>query len=117
MPSRSEIAKQFIEAQRTRDPALIDGLGEYLTEDAVYVNPRVTVNGKGEIVEQLKNPPQGPGAGMLSMITWNEPVEEGDTVRMNAVVPPNPMVMGLIMNFEFDEGDKVRRIETVMQRG
>ncbi len=117
MTGRTEIAQRFIEAQRSRDNATIDALAEHLADDAVYVNPRVTVSGREAIVEQLKNPPQGPGAAMAQMITWNDPVEEGDTVRVNAVVPPNPMVTGVIMNFEFGPDDKVRRIESVVQRG
>ena len=116
MPSRTEIAQWFIDAQRTRHAAAIDQLVAHLSDDAVYVNPRVTITGKDEIIAQLKNPPPGPAAAMTQMVTWNDPVEEGDTVRVTAVVPPNPMVTGLIMNFEFGDGDTVRRIESVVQR-
>lgn len=116
MASRTEIAQRFIEAQRTRDASAIEQLAAYLADDVIYVNPRLTVQGKTEIVEQLKHPPEGPAAAMAGMITWNDPIEEGDTVRISAVLPPNPMVTGLIMNFEFGDGETVRRIETVMQR-
>ena len=115
MPTKTELAKQFVDAQRSRDAAAIDSLAEHIADDAVLASPRGSVDGKTAIVDRLKNPPQGAGGGMMNMITWGDPVEEGEAVRITANVPPNPMVKGLAMVFSF-AGDKIQKIDTQIER-
>ena len=115
MADRSALAKQFIDAQRNRDAAAIDAVASSLTDSAVLASPRGNVEGKDAIIDRLKNPPQGMGGGMMNMITWGDPVEEGEAIRVTANVPPNPMVKGLAMVFSFAD-DKIAKIETQIER-
>ena len=115
MADRSELAKQFIDAQRKRDAGVIDVAAQSLADDAVLASPRGNVEGRDAIVDRLKNPPQGMGGGMMNMITWGDPVEDGEAIRITANVPPNPMVKGLAMLFSFAD-DKISRIETQIER-
>ena len=40
MASRTDIAKQWIEAQQSRDADKIKALGDLITEDAIWTTPR-----------------------------------------------------------------------------
>ena len=115
MASRSDIAKQWIEAQQSRDADKIKALGELITDDAVWTTPRGEVSGKAAILERLQNPPQGRGGGgMMGQIKWGDPSEAGEGVKVVAEFPPGlPIpIKGLELELQFDASDKVSKVQT-----
>lgn len=126
MASRTEIAKEFLDAQSSRDAAKIDAVAVHIAEDASMAGGRMggEVTGRPAVVDRLKNPPQrgggggggfggGGGGGGGFQITWDEPVEEGATVKVKGTPPPNPMVSSITTVFTFNAEDKITRIERV----
>jgi hypothetical protein len=109
MASKTDLVRQFTDAQTSRDAAKIDAVAELLADDIVMGGGRMgEISGKAAILDRLKNPPQmgGGGGGMMGQIQWSEPVEEGSTVKLTASTP-----MGsLVRTFTFD-GDKIKKIE------
>ena len=113
MSSRTDIAKQWIEAQKSRDADKIKVLGDSLADDIVFSSRRGDVSGKQAVLERLQNPPQGPGGGMMGQISWGEPAEEGTTVKITADLPPGlPIpIKGLVLSLEFNAEDKVSKVQ------
>jgi hypothetical protein len=112
-----ELAQQYIALQTNRDEKAIDDLAGKIAEDAVLTSPRGAINGRDAIVDRLKNPPEYmAGGGMMGQVTYADPVEEGDTVRISANIPPNPMIKGLTLEFGFDGEGRIKSIETQMER-
>ncbi len=113
MSSRTDIAKQWIDAQQSRDADKIKVLGDSLTDDIVFSTRRGDVSGKQAVLERLQTPPQGPGGGMMSQISWGEPAEEGSTVKVQADLPeglPIP-IKGLVLSLEFNAEDQVSKVQ------
>ncbi len=119
MSTRTDIAKQWIDAQQSRDADKLKLLGDHLKDDIVFSTPRGDINGKQAILDRLQNPPQGPGGGaMMGRISWGEPAEEGATVNIVAQLPeglPIP-IKGLDLSLEFNEQDKVTKAQITPQR-
>jgi hypothetical protein len=118
MGNRTELAQKYLAAQRSRDAAQIDALSASLAEDVSLVTPRGNVDGKQAVIDRLKNPPQGMGGGggMMGQITFGSPVEEGGNVKIEANIPPNPMIKGMTFVFSFNDSDQICKLETVVQR-
>jgi ketosteroid isomerase-like protein len=103
MASRSELALQLLEYQRSRD---IDKAAAMLAEDVVTTNPmQGTVSGKAAVEERMRAAPPG-GGGME--LTWSEPQEEGDTVTLLGSGSPFGTIK-VVLTFNAD--DQISRIE------
>lgn len=120
MATRTDVAKQYVEAQRSRDAGKIDELAALIADDVSMVTPRGNVDGKAALIDRLKNPPQGMGGGggggMMGQVTMGDPVEEGGTVKIEMNIPPNPMIQGMAYVFSFNEKDQINKVEMQIKR-
>ena len=111
MGSRTDIARQFNEAQMSRDAEKIEAVGALIADSIVMSNPRTgEISGRDAVIDRLKNPPQmggGGGGGGMGQLVWSEPVEDGATVKMTVTTPMGTMARV----FSFDDTDKITRIE------
>lgn len=114
MPSRQEIVQSYLDAQKSRDPAQIKAVGESIAEDASLVSMRGNLQGRDAILERLGNP--GQAAMLLDRITWKAPEETGDQVVVQADVPAGLPIQGFTAQFDFGDGDRIKKIEFVLKR-
>ena len=106
MPTRLELAKQFMDYQRDQKT---DDLVAMLADDVTMSNPMTgTISGKDALAEQMKNRPMGGGNGPMGNITWSDPEAEGDDVKVLGTGSP----MGTLkILFGFNDDDQVNKIE------
>lgn len=107
MASKIELAKQYMEYQQEQK---IDELLAMLADDVTMSNPMTgTINGKDALAEQIKNRPMGGGANSpMGNITWHNPEEDGDDVK---VLGTGSSFGTLKIVIGFDDGDKINKIE------
>jgi hypothetical protein len=116
MPSRQEIVRTYLEAQKSREPAQIKAVGDQIAEEATLVSMRGNLAGRDAILERLANP--GQAAMLLDRISWKAPEEDGDQITVHAELPaglPIP-IQGFSARFDFGEGDRIQKIEFILQR-
>ncbi len=105
MASRVELAKQYMEYQQERKT---DDMMGMLTDDVVMSNPMTgTITGKEALAEQMRNRPMGGGGGGMN-ITWSEPEDEGDNVKILGSGSPFGTIKILL---SFNEADKITKID------
>jgi hypothetical protein len=86
----------------------IDAVLALVTDDVVLNRGMMgTVTGKQAVADAMRNRPPGM-AGMTP--TFNEPVEEGETVKVRGDLPPGLPVSSLSWTFSFQD-DKISRID------
>lgn len=112
MSTRTDIVARWLEAQRTRDAAVIDALGEKICEDVEMSTPRGSLSGRAAVLERLRNPPAGPAAGMMGQLSFGDPVESGAGVTVVAQLPPGlPLpIKALEIAFSFSDDDRVSQV-------
>ena len=107
MPTRAELAGRYLQCSFAGDA---DGVMALVTGDVVLERPIVgTVSGKEALGAAITSRPMA-AAGFAP--TLDEPVENGDEVRIKGRLPagsPFP-IPSMTWTFSF-EGDKIRRIE------
>ncbi len=105
MASRVELAKQYMDYQREQK---LDEMLVMLAEDVVMSNPMMgTISGKEALEQQMRNRPMG-GGGAMGNITWSDPEEEGESVKILGTGSPfGPIKVVLTFNPE----DKINKIE------
>ncbi|OGO50787.1 MAG: hypothetical protein A2148_03660 [Chloroflexi bacterium RBG_16_68_14] len=105
MASRVDLAKQYMDYQQERK---LDEMLAMLADDVVMSNPMMgTITGKGALEQQMRNRPMGGGGGMGN-ITWSDPEEEGDSVKIVGTGSPfGPIKIVLAFNAD----DMINRIE------
>jgi hypothetical protein len=105
--SRTELAKEYLAKSVAND---IDGTLALLTDDVVLNRGMLgTATGKQAVGEAMRNRPAGMG-GFAP--TFEEPMEQGDQVKVKGNLPPgSPFpISSLTWTFDF-QGDKISRIE------
>lgn len=103
MPSRIELARQYIGYQRERK---IDELLGMLADDIVMTNPMTgSTSGKAAVEQQMRTRPAG-GGGMN--LTWSEPEEEGDSVKVLGSGSPFGTIKVVLA---FNADDKINKID------
>src|SRR3989304_2235521 len=103
MPSRVDLARQFMDYQRDRE---VDKAVAMLAGDVVSTNPlQGTVSGKAAVEERMRAGPPGGGAMQL---TWSEPQESGDTVTLLGSGSPFGTIKVVLT---FNAADQISRIE------
>jgi ketosteroid isomerase-like protein len=108
--SKSDLAKDYLAKSTAND---VDGALALLTEDVVLSRGMMgTASGKQAVGDALRNRPAG--MGNLTP-AFEEPVEQGDQVRIKGNLPPgSPLpISSLTWTFSFQE-DKISRIEVGM---
>jgi len=104
MASRVELARQYMDYQRERK---IDEMVAMLADDVVMSNPMTgTTTGKAAVEQQVRNRPMGGGGGM--QLTWSEPEEEGDSVKILGSGSPFGTIKVVL---SFSQDDRITKIE------
>lgn len=105
MASRTDLARQYMEYQR--DQKLAESLA-LLADDVVMSNPMTgTVTGKAALEQQMRSRPAGGGGGGMN-ISWSDPEEDGDAVKIvgtGSPFGPIKLVLG------FNEADQINKID------
>ncbi len=104
MASKVELAQQYMDYQRDQK---IDDMLTMLADDVVMSNPMMgTVTGKEALAQQMRDRPMGGGGGMN--ITWSEPEEEGDSVKILGAGAPFGTIKIVL---SFNDADKITKID------
>jgi hypothetical protein len=103
MGDRKALARQYMELQRD---GKIDEALTMLSDDIVATNPMTgTSTGKAAVEAGMRNRPAG-GGGME--LTWSEPEEEGDAVKIVGTGSPfGPIKVVMAFNAE----DKINKVD------
>jgi ketosteroid isomerase-like protein len=105
VPSRTELAKEYLDKSMAND---IDAVLALVTDDVVLNRGMLgPVTGKQAVADAMRNRP--PGFAAMTP-TFNEPVEEGETVTVRGTLPPGLPMSSLSWTFSFED-DKISRIE------
>ena len=107
MASRIELVKQYMAFQTEQK---LDELLEMLADDVTMSNPMTgTISGKDALAEQMKNRPMGGGGNSpMGNITWSDPEEDGNDVK---VLGTGGSFGTLKILLGFNEDDKINKIE------
>ncbi len=107
MASRIELVKQYMAFQNEQK---LDELLEMLADDVTMSNPMTgTINGKDALAEQMKNRPMGGGGNSpMGNVTWSDPEEEGDDVK---VLGTGGSFGTLKILLGFNDDDEINKIE------
>ena len=107
MASKIELVKQYVAFQTEQK---LDELLEMLADDVTMSSPMTgTVAGKDALAELLKNQPMGGGGdGPMGNITWLDPEQEGDEVK---VLGTGSSFGTLKIVVGFNDDDKINKIE------
>jgi hypothetical protein len=81
---------------------------DMLADDVTMSNPMTgTISGKQALVDQMKNRPMGGGGGGMNL-TWSDPEEEGDTIKILGSGSPFGTIKILL---SFNAEDKINKID------
>ncbi len=88
----------------------LDELLEMLADDVTMSNPMTgTISGKDALAEQMKNRPMGGGGNSpMGNVTWSDPEEEGDDLK---VLGTGGSFGTLKILLGFNDDDKINKIE------
>ncbi len=97
MATKTEVAKQYVDFQEARD---FDGLASLLADDVELNTPRSgNVSGKEAVEQRLRN---RPGGGDAPQLTWSDPEEDGEDVKISATGGPFG-TLSLVLSFNDNE--------------
>lgn len=107
MASKVELARQYLDYQRERK---LDEMLAMLADDVTMSNPMTgTISGKAALEQQMRNRPMGGGGGGgMGNISWSDPEEEGDSVKIIGSGGPFG-TLKIVLAFNSD--DKINKIE------
>lgn len=105
MASKIDLAKQYMGLLQERK---MEEMMDMLADDATMSNPMTgTINGKEALAEQMRNRPMGGGGGGMNL-TWSDPEEEGDAVKILGSGSPFGTIKILL---SFNAEDKINKID------
>jgi hypothetical protein len=105
MPDKLEIAKIYVKAQADGNDASSALLAPHLEDDALLTMALGPVPGKEAILAQMKNPVT---MFNFTAIHWDEPVEDGDVVRMRGIAPIELTLGGFNLTFTYSPAGKLQ---------
>ncbi len=106
MASRVELTKQYMDMMR--DQKMEDML-DLLADDVTMSNPMTgTTTGKDALKQQMENRPAGGAGGGMGNITWSDPEEEGDNVKILGTGSPFGTIKIVL---SFNDEDKINKID------
>jgi hypothetical protein len=105
MPDKTELAKIYVKAQADGTDESIALLEPHLEDDAHLTMALGPVPGKQAILTQMKNPVT---MYNFTVIKWDEPVVDGDAVRMHGLAPIEATLGGFNLTFTYSASDKLQ---------
>jgi hypothetical protein len=104
---KSELAKIYVKAQADGSDASISLLEPHLAEDVLLTMALGPVDGKAAVLTQMKNP-----VTMYNFTTgtWQEPVVDGEAVRMTSSMPIQATLGGFNLTFNYTAEGKLHRV-------
>jgi hypothetical protein len=107
MPDKLELAKIYVKAQADGTDDSIALLAPHLEEDAHLTMALGPVPGKQAILTQMKNPVT---MYNFTVGTWQEPVADGDAVKMASTMPIQATLGGFNLTFNYTPEGKLHRV-------
>jgi hypothetical protein len=101
MSDRIDAVRCFMEARSKPTDESIAALDAAMTDGVTSGSADGPVPGKARILEACANPEMMP---MFAQVNWTEPVEDGETVTVQAMMPPGGRSAGVNYIFSFDGG-------------
>lgn len=104
MADRIQTARNYLEFQRD---GKVDEAVALLADDVVLSNPMTgTVTGKVAAEQSIRNRPAGGGGA--GNITWREPVEDGENVKIVGDGSPFGPIRILV---SFNDSDQISKVD------
>ena len=100
MADKLELAKIYVKAQADGTDDSIALLAPHLEDDALLTMALGPVPGKQAILTQMKNPVT---MYNFTVINWDEPMADGDAVRMHGLAPIEATLGGFNLTFTYGE--------------
>ena len=107
MVDRAELAKIYIKAQADGTDESIAALEPHLAEDVLLTMALGPVDGKQAVLTQMKNPVT---MYNFTVGTWQEPVADGDAVKMTSSMPIQATLGGFNLTFNYAPDGKLHRV-------
>ena len=107
MNDKAELAKIYVKAQADGTEDSIAVLEPHLADDVLLTMALGPVDGKAAVLNQMKNP-----VTMYNFTVgrWQEPVLDGDTVKMTSSMPIEATLGGFNLTFNYTPDDKLHRV-------
>jgi hypothetical protein len=104
---KSELARIYVKAQADGTEDSIAALEPNLAEDVLLTMALGPVDGKAAVLTQMKNPVT---MYNFTVAAWQEPVLDGDTVRMTSSMPIQATLGGFNLTFNYTPDGKLHRV-------
>ncbi|HEV7664428.1 MAG TPA: pyridoxamine 5'-phosphate oxidase family protein [Chloroflexota bacterium] len=110
MSTRTQAAEAYVKALRTGEPSATQQASQYLADDVVLATAQGEVSGHDNVLQRITG--QWPLTPVFQLTGFSPPREEGDTVKVDAELPPlGAAPRSLSLTFSFNGGDKIKRVE------
>lgn len=107
MADKVEQAKIYVKAQADGTDESIAVLAPHLTDDVLLTMALGPVDGKEAVLRQMKNPVT---MYNFTIASWQEPVPDGDAVRMACTMPIEATLGGFNLTFNYSPEGQLHRI-------
>ena len=107
MVDKIEQAKIYVKAQADGTDESIRMLEPHLAEDVLLTMALGPVDGKEAVVRQMKNPVT---MYNFTVASWQEPVLDGDAVKMTSSMPIEATLGGFNLTFNYTPEGRLHRI-------
>ena len=107
MIDRAELAKVYIKAQADGTDESIAPLEPHLADDVLLTMALGPVDGKAAVLNQMKNPVT---MYNFTVASWQEPVIDGDAVKMMSTMPIQATLGGFNLTFNYTDGGQLHRV-------
>ena len=98
----------YAQAVAALTPQTRTTLDPFLADDVVVAGPISPGSGRAAVLEALGAPN---ASRLLGSAEWGEPIFDGDTARLEAVVPPGSPVRGMVFTLAFDSSGRITRVD------
>jgi hypothetical protein len=107
MTDKSELAKIYVKAQADGTDESIAALEPHLADDVLLTMALRPVDGKAAVITQMKNPVT---VYNFTVGRWQEPVLDGDSVKMTSSMPIEATLGGFNLTFNYAPDGKLHRV-------
>jgi hypothetical protein len=107
MIDKSELASIYVKAQADGTDESIALLEPHLADDVLLTMALGPVDGKAAVLNQMKNPVT---MYNFTVGSWQEPVTDGETVRMTSSMPIEATLGGFNLTFNYTPGGQLHRV-------